>query len=53
MILNDREIDKRIIEKMIQTGTITEEEIKTYLDSLPDVSDNAEEVVIDMERKRK
>lgn len=46
-------IDKRIIEKMIQTGTITEEEIKTYLESLPDVSENAEEIIVDMERKRK
>jgi len=46
-------MDKRIIEQMIQTGKITAEEINTYLEKLPDVSENAEEIIVDMERKRK
>jgi hypothetical protein len=53
IMLDDKMMDKRIIEKMIQTGKITEEEIKTYLERLPDVSENAEEIIVDMERKRK
>jgi len=52
-MLDDKTMDKRIIEQMIQTGKITAEEIKTYLESLPDVSENAEEIIVDMERKRK
>lgn len=46
-------MDKRIIERMIQTGTITAEEIQKYLEDLPDMSENAEEIIVDMERKRK
>lgn len=53
IMLDDKTMDKRIIEKMIQTGKITEEAIKTYLERLPDVSENAEEIIVDMERKRK
>lgn len=53
IMLDDKTMDKRIIEQMIQTGKITAEEIKTYLESLPDVSENAEEIIVDMERKRK
>ena len=53
IILDDKTMDKRIIEQMIQTGKITAEEINTYRESLPDVSENAEEIIVDMERKRK
>jgi hypothetical protein len=53
IMLDEKIMDKRIIEKMIQTGKITEEAIKTYLERLPDVSENAEEIIVDMERKRK
>ncbi|MBT8489948.1 MAG: hypothetical protein KJN62_02750 [Deltaproteobacteria bacterium] len=53
IILDDKTMDRRIIEQMIQTGKITAEEITTYLESLPDVSENAEEIIVDMERKRK
>jgi hypothetical protein len=53
IILDNKTMDKRIIEQMIQTGKITAEEIHTYLESLPDVSENAEEIIVDMERKRK
>ena len=53
IMMDDKTMDKRIIEQMIQTGKITAEEIKTHLESLPDVSENAEEIIVDMERKRK
>lgn len=53
VILDDKTMDKRIIERMIQTGTITAEEIQKYLEDLPDMSENAEEIIVDMERKRK
>jgi membrane peptidoglycan carboxypeptidase len=53
IILDNKTMDKRVIEQMIQTGKITAEEMNTYLESLPDVSENAEEIIVDMERKRK
>ncbi|MBN2515127.1 MAG: hypothetical protein JXC33_03735 [Deltaproteobacteria bacterium] len=53
IILDEKTMDKRIIEKMIQAGNITEEEIKTYLESLPDLSENAEEIIVEMGKKRK
>ena len=37
-------LDKRIIEKRIRTGEILEEDLKGDLDSLPDVSANAEDI---------
>jgi hypothetical protein len=39
-------LDKRIIEKQLSKGKISEKDLKEYLAQLPDVSDNAEEVVI-------
>ena len=53
IILDEKTMDKRIIEKMIQAGNITEEEIKTYLESLPDLSENVEEIIVEMGKKRK
>lgn len=46
----NRSLDKRIIEKQLSKGTISEEDLKKYLAQLPDVSDNAEEVVINKEK---
>lgn len=42
-------LDKRIIEKQLSKGTISEKNLKEYFAQLPDVSDNAKEVVIDTE----
>ncbi|MDO9529305.1 MAG: hypothetical protein Q7J27_09110 [Syntrophales bacterium] len=42
-------LDKRIIEKQLSKGTISEENLKKYLAQLPDVSDNVKEVVINSE----
>lgn len=40
-------LDKRIIEQKIMRGEIEKEDLKKYFKSLPDVSENAEEVVIE------
>ena len=42
-------LDKRIIEKQLSKGTISEKNLKEYFAQLPDVSDNAKEVIIDAE----
>lgn len=47
----DGDIDKRIIEKKLLKGEITEKDLEEYLAQLPDVSDNAEEVWIDFEKE--
>ena len=42
-------LDKRIIEKKILSGKLAEKDLEKYLAELPDVSDNAEEIIIDIE----
>jgi hypothetical protein len=44
------EMDRRIIERKLLRGQISEKELKKYLSKLPDVADNAERVVITMEQ---
>jgi len=44
------EMDRRVIERKLLGGQLSEKELKKYLSKLPDVSDNAEEVVIEMEQ---
>jgi len=41
--------DKRIIQRRILNGEITEEHMKDYFNSLPDVSDNAEKTTVTLE----
>jgi hypothetical protein len=48
-IFNDRIPDKRIIEEKVRRGEISEADLKKYLDKLADVSDNAEEYIIQTE----
>ncbi len=43
--------DKRIIGMKIFNGELVEEDLKDYLDSLPDVSANADTVTVVMEKK--
>ncbi len=43
-------MDRRIIERKLLRGQISEKELKKYLSKLPDISDNAEEVLIEMEQ---
>lgn len=45
----DGDLDKRIIEKKLSEGNITEKNLEKYLAGLPDASDNAEEVITEME----
>lgn len=52
IFLYDKTMDKRIIENKLRTGEITKEQMKKYLEELPDASDNAEEIFIEIERKR-
>ena len=41
------ELDKRIIDKKIMGGEISEKELETYLKELPDLASYAEEIVIE------
>jgi hypothetical protein len=43
--------DKRIIEKMLREKTLAVGDLKHYIDSIPDVSDNAEEFVVELGRR--
>ncbi|MFB3925895.1 MAG: hypothetical protein ACE14T_07550 [Syntrophales bacterium] len=47
LLLYKGEIDKRIIEKKILGGEISDEELNKYLAELPDMSDHAEEIIIE------
>lgn len=51
--LYEGEMDKRIIEKKILMGYMSEKELKEYLKSLPDVSDNVEEMRVEEPPRRK
>ncbi|OPY90168.1 MAG: hypothetical protein A4E72_00788 [Syntrophus sp. PtaU1.Bin208] len=42
------EIDRRILDKMLIRKEIAPEELKQYTDSIPDVSDNMEEIVVEI-----
>lgn len=39
--------DKRMTERSVSTGEMTKEELKKYLESLPDLSHNVEKFTID------
>lgn len=41
-------IDKRIVERNIENGTITREEYKKYCAKLPDLTDECEEVEVSL-----
>ncbi len=45
-------IDKRIIEKKLFKGTISDKDLEGYLAQLPDLSDNTEEIIIDIEETK-
>ena len=42
--LDEQVIDKRIVERNIEKGLLTEEEHQSHLIGLPDLKDNAEKV---------
>ena len=41
-------IDKRVVERNIEKGTITREECEKYCDKLPDLTDECEEVEVSL-----
>jgi len=45
-------VDKRILTGKILSGEMKEKDLSAYLKSLPDVSENAREVVIEMDQRR-
>lgn len=47
------ELDKRIIEKKLLTGFLTEAELESYLKSLPDLSSYVEEIKVDEPGQKK
>jgi hypothetical protein len=46
------ETDRRLLENKILKGQISEKQIAAYIKTLPDVSENAEEVVVVMEERK-
>ena len=46
-VMNKGEMDKRIIDKKLLCGEMSEKDLENYLKDLPDLSDNAEEIIID------
>ena len=50
--IEDTKRDKRVIERKIRQGEATAEELQGYLQELPDLSWNAEEVTVSLERKK-
>ena len=40
--------DKRIIAKSLRNKSLTQEELKAYLKTLPDLSDKCEEIVVEI-----
>ena len=44
--------DKRLIQKRLLNNEIKEEDLNDYLNSLPDISYNAEEITVSLEGKR-
>lgn len=46
-VMVKEDFDKRIIEKRMMAGEMSEKDIESYLRNLPDVSENAEEIVIE------
>lgn len=45
------ETDRRIIDRKLLLCQITDKELKKYLTKLPDLSANAEQVIIEMEQR--
>jgi len=46
-------IDRRIVELKMVRGDMTPQSLKSYLKSVPDVSDNAVEIIIEPVKRRK
>ena len=47
------QIDRRLIDVKLLRGQMNEKQLSKYLETLPDVSENAEEVAVVMEERKK
>lgn len=47
-----KELDKRLLETKLLRGQMTEEQLEEHLKILPDVSENAEEIIVVMEERK-
>jgi hypothetical protein len=45
-------MDKRLIEQKLLRGQMIERELSDYIEALPDVAENAEEVIVEMETRK-
>ena len=50
-VMHDKSMDKRVVERLLHAGSITEDQVNEYRENLPDVSENAEELIIEIKRK--
>jgi hypothetical protein len=50
-VMHDKIMDKRVVERLLHTGSITEDQVHKYRENLPDVSEDAEELIIEIKRK--
>jgi len=51
--VNIDQTDIRMLERRLRRGYITEKKLAEYLSTLPDVSDNAEEISVIMDERKK
>ena len=51
-VFNMDSVDKRIIELKLKKGEITDTCLAKYLSTLPDVAGEAEEIPMDLERRK-
>ena len=50
-VIFEGDTDKRIIEKMLREKSLDEDDLRQYVDSIPDVSDNAEEFAVELGKR--
>lgn len=48
----EQKIDKRILERMVRDGKMKASEVKAYIKKLPDVSNLAEEMIVEKEMSK-
>jgi len=46
------EMDKRIISRKVLFGELSEKELKSSFKKLPDLADNAEEIVLEIDEEK-
>ena len=46
-VMFQEDLDRRILDKKLMGGELCEKDLELYLKELPDLADNAEEIVIE------